>query len=117
MDVNLGISDVDYQCLVVRLYKLDVNYHPLVVRLLGLDIDYHCVDVDIQRPFLDVQYIRTMSHSVAESFMHAKPYCANHNPHSPFAARAVASEPAPWLMNPLLLYAGSCRVMPGCHIR
>jgi hypothetical protein len=78
VDVNLGIADVDYQHLVVRLYKLDVDYHPLVVRLLSLDVDYHCVDVDVQRPFPDVLYIRTMSHSVAESFMHAKPYCANH---------------------------------------
>ena len=45
MDVNLGITDVDYQCLVVRVYKLDIDYHPLVVRLLGLDVDYHYVDV------------------------------------------------------------------------
>src|SRR3982074_1800959 len=83
VDVNLGIVDVDYQCLVVRLYKLDVDYQclvvrlyklnvdypPLVVRLLGLDVDYYCVDVDIQPPFPDIPYIRTMSHSIAESFM------------------------------------------------
>ena len=86
--------DVDYQCLVVRLYKLDVDYHPLVVRLLGLDVDYHCMDVNVQRPFSDVLYIRTMSHSVAPPFMHAKPYYANHNPHGLFAAHAVATEPA-----------------------
>ena len=102
MDVNLGIVDVNYQCLVVRLYKLDVDYHPLVVRLLGLDVNYHCVDVDVQRPFPDVPYIKTISHSAAESFIHAKPYCANHNPHSLFATYAVASEPTLWLMNPLL---------------
>ena len=112
MDVNLGIMDVDYQCLVVRLYKLDVDYHPLVVRLLVLDIDYHCVDVDVQRPFPDVPYIRTMSHFVAPPFMHAKPYCANHNPNGLFAARAVATEPAPWLITPCCFLpdrARSCR--------
>ena len=94
MDVNLSITNVDYQCLVVRLYKLDVDYYPLVVRLLSLDVDYHYVDVDVQRPFPNVLYIRTMSHSVAASFMHAKPYCANHNPHSLFGACAVTTEPA-----------------------
>jgi hypothetical protein len=36
---NLGIVDIDYQCLVVRLSELDVDYHPLVVRVLGLDVD------------------------------------------------------------------------------
>src|SRR3982074_1365521 len=87
VDVNLGIADVDYQYLVVRLYKLDVDYHSLVVRLLSLDVDYHCVDVDVQRPFPDVPYIRTMSHFAATSFMYAKPYCANHNPHALFLPR------------------------------
>ena len=112
MDVNLSIMDIDYQCLVVRLYKLDVDYQPLIVRLLGLDVDYHCVDIDVQRPLPNVPYIRTMSHSVAPPFMHAKPYRANHNPHGLFAARAVASEPTPWLITPCCSLpdrAGSCR--------
>jgi hypothetical protein len=103
VDVNLSVVDVDYQYLVVRLYKLDVDYHPPVVRLSSLDIEYHYVDVDVQYPFPDVLYIRTISHSIAEPFMHAKPCCANHmlvNPHGLFTARIVTSEPTPLFMSP-----------------
>ena len=39
--------DVDYQYLVVRLYKLDVNYHLPVISRLSLDVDDYYVDIDI----------------------------------------------------------------------
>jgi hypothetical protein len=94
--------DVEYQYLGVRHYKLDVDYHPLVVRWLSLDVNYHYVDVNIQCPLPDVPYISTMSYYVAEPFIYAKPYCANHmigNPYGPFVAYTVVSELAPLLMN------------------
>src|SRR3981081_1333808 len=105
--------------MVVRLYKLDIDYHHLVVRLLGLDVDYYYVDVDVQRPFPDVPYIRTMSHSVAAPFMHSKPYYTNHNPHSLFGTRVVVIEPAPWLMNPCCSYRivlGIPHRVTDCHL-
>jgi hypothetical protein len=78
VDVKFGIVDVDYECLIVRLYKLDVNYHPLVVRLLSLAVDYHYVDIDIHRPLPNVPYIRTIRHTIDEPFIHSKPSYANH---------------------------------------